>query len=270
MGGLSFGQEKESAKAPVEVADIHASKFPAFVKWLEEKAIDPVEYCVEKCKTHQIVILGEPHYKKDYLELFKQVAIEAYHKAGVRVIAMEACNAEDNEKIARLVEGDFYDSALALDIARSENWRLWGYGEYWDVLEAVWKLNRSLPSGSERLKVIGIDKKMDYQLWTLWQAQQLKDPSLIEKAKAQPDVLERDNWLTANVERETIAKNRKGIVYIGFNHSFTHYGQPRRDEKTKEVIGIWPRMGYLLYQKYGRKNIPDRISSGARLSFGDP
>jgi hypothetical protein len=185
--------------------------------------------------------------------LFRKVAIEAYRQAGVRVIALECCNAEDNDKITRLEDGEHYDNDLAYEIARSENWALWGYKEYWDVLKAVWELNKSLPPGSEHMHVVGLDKIMDYQLYTLWQAGQLKDPALIEKAKSQPNVLDRDGWLAGNVEKEILDKGRKGIVLIGFNHSFTHYGQPRFDKTRKEMIGVWARMGVLLYQKYGEK-----------------
>ena len=173
-------------------------------------------------------------------------------KAGVRVVALEVCNAEDNDKIARLISGSTYDTELAYEVARSENWGLWGYKEYWDILEAVWDLNRSLPPGAEPMRIVGIDKKMDFQLDSLWRAGKLTDPALIEKAKNQPDIYKRDDWLVENVEKETFAKGAKGIVLVGFNHSFTHYAQPILDKEGK-LKGEWPRMGKILYGKYGDK-----------------
>jgi hypothetical protein len=256
MYGTRFAQTTgsgQTSQSPVEVVQINASRYSELAKWLDEKAMSPVAYCIAKCNEHQVVIIGEPHNKKEYLELFKKLVIEAYRQAGVRVIGLECCNAEDNGKITRLEDGERYDTSLAYEIARSENWALWGYKEYWDVLKAVWELNKSLPLGSEHMRVVGLDKTMDYQLFTLWQAGQLKDPALIEKAKSQPNVLDRDNWLAGNVEKEILDKGQKGLILIGFNHSFTHYGQPRFDKTRKEMIGRWSRMGVLLYQKYGEK-----------------
>jgi hypothetical protein len=244
---------EKSPVLPVEVSSIPASELPAYAEWVGRSGLDPVSYGVTKCREHQLVIFGETHYVKEVVELFTRIAIEAYHKAGVRVVAMEACNAEDNERIARLVNGTEYDERLAYEIARAENWALWGYKEYWDVLKAVWNLNRSLPAGSEPMSVVGIDKTMSYQLDALWREGQLKDPALIEKAKNQPSIYDRDDWLVANLENEIFAKGRKGILLVGFNHSFTHYGQPRFDKERKKAIGTWARMGLQLFRKYGDK-----------------
>ena len=225
---------------------------PAFSNWLDGNGKDPVDYIVGKCRDHDLVIVGEHHYIKPYCELFTRALPGAYKKAGVRVVALEVCNAEDNEKIARLIAGKTYDTELAYDIARSENWGLWGYKEYWDILEAVWDLNRSLPPGAEPMRVVGIDRKMDFQLDSLWRAEKLKDPALIEKAKNQPDIYKRDDWLVENIENETFAKGAKGIVLVGLNHSFTHYAQPMLDKEGK-LKGEWPRMGKILSGKYGDK-----------------
>jgi hypothetical protein len=251
-----FGQDAtQKPAAPfIEVSGIDASRISGFAKWLDEKGMDPVEYVVGKCREHQLVIVGESHYVKDQVEFFSKAAVEAYHKTGVRVIALECANAEDNEKIARLVNAAEYDIKLAYEIARSQNWGTWGYKEYWDVMKTVWELNRSLPAGSESMTVIGIDKAMDYQLDFLWREGKLKDqPALMEKAEKQPSIYDRDGWLADNLGQEILDKGRKGILLVGFNHSFTHYGQPRWDKERKNVIGTWDRMGVLLYKKYGDK-----------------
>jgi hypothetical protein len=243
---------RQEEKTLREASGIKASSFPLFTGWLDNNGKNPVDYIIEVCRVHDLVIVGEHHYIKNYCELFKQALPGAYEKAGVRVVALEVCNAEDNEKIARLVDGEIYDTALAYEIARSENWGLWGYKEYWDILEAVWTFNRSLPAGGEHLRVVGIDKTMDYQLDSLWRAGKLTDQTLVDKAKSQPDIYKRDDWLVENIEKETFAKGAKGIVLVGFNHSFTHYCQPRIDKEGK-LKDEWPRMGVLLYRKYGDK-----------------
>jgi len=238
--------------ATVEAAQVDASVFPFFSKWLSRSGSDPLDYVVDKCRSHQLVIVGEQHYIKDYCQLFAKAVPEVYRKAGVRVVALEVCNADDNDKIARLIEGPTYDVPLAYEIARSEDWELWGYKEYWDILEAAWALNRSLPAGQEHLRVVGIDKRMDFQLDALWRANKLTDPALIEKAKAQPDIYKRDDWLLENLEKETLAKGAKALLLIGLHHSFTRYAQPKLDKDLK-LEREWPRTGRVLRQKYGEK-----------------
>jgi hypothetical protein len=236
----------------VEAAQVDPSTFPFFSKWLSRSGSDPLDYIVEKCRRHDLVIIGEHHYIKDYCELFARAVPEVYRKAGVRVVALEVCNAEDNDKIARLIEGPVYDISLAYEIARSEDWELWGYKEYWDILQAAWALNRSLKAGEEHLRVVGVDKKMDFQLDAMWRAGKLTDPAQIEKAKAQPDIYKRDDWLQANLEREVLDKGAKGILLIGLNHSFTRYAQPRLGKDLK-LEREWPRTGRVLREKYGER-----------------
>ncbi len=236
----------------VDASRVEPADFPKLTGWLDKHGKAPLEFIVQACREHQVVVIGEHHYIKDYLELVRDVLPEAYHRAGVRVLALEVSNAEDNANLARLVSGATYDLPLAYAIARNQNWGLWGYKEYWDLLEAVWRLNRSLPQGAEPMKVVGIDKQMDYQLDALWRGNQLKDPALIEKAKNQPDIYKRDDWMQESVEKEILAPGLRGLVLIGFNHSFTHYAQPKLG-KDGRLEREWPRMTNVLHQKYGEK-----------------
>ncbi len=254
---LSACRSEEAApwvkqKAMMEAAKINASEYPLFTKWLARHAMSPVEFIVDACKKHELVVIGEHHYIKDYLELVRDVLPRAYKEAGVRVLGLEVCNAEDNAKLKRLVTAKAYDAALALEVARNQDWGLWGYKQYWDLFEAVWRLNRGLTEGAESMRVVGIDKQMDFQLDALWRGNQLKDPALIEKAKNQPDIYKRDDWLVENIETSILAPGARSIVLIGFNHSFTHYAQPKLGKDLK-LETEWPRATYVLHEKYGDK-----------------
>jgi hypothetical protein len=236
----------------IKASDLNQSHYAEYVDWLGKWGRPPVHYIVEKCKEHQLVIIGEQHNILEYCNLFRQALPEVYHHSGVRVVALEVCNIEDNEKINLLIEGQRYDEQLAYDIARSHNWGLWGYKEYWDIFRTVWELNRSLPPEAEHLKIVGIDKRTDYQLDQLWRAGRLSDPALIKKAENQPDIYKRDEWMRDAIAGQILDKSLKGIVLVGFHHSFTHYAQPVVNEENK-LAREWERMAHLLHQKYQDK-----------------
>ncbi len=236
-----------------EASDIPASQYPVLADWLEKNGKSPLDYAVEKCREHQIVIFGELHGIKDYLDLFHQIIPRAYHQAGMRYVVLEVAKYEDNEKIARLVEGQSFDRDLALEIARNAGWSTWNSKEYWDVFEVVWKLNRSLPAGAEHMKVIGMDVSVNLELEWMRGEKKLKDPKLISQAQRQGLLISnRDELMASAIDTNIIRNDSKGMVWVGFNHSFTHYGQPFVN-KDGLLLREFHRMGYLLHQRFGER-----------------
>jgi len=251
-------QKQEPAKASrwtelgalVEASEIDASQYPVFTKWLDESGKTPLDYALEKCREHQIVVFGELHGQKDYVDFFLQLIPEAYHKAGMRYVILEVCKFDDNPRIEKLVEGATYDRNLALEIARSGPWASWNSKEYWDIFEVVWKLNRSLPLGAEHMKVIGMDVNVDLPLNWMWTQKKLTDKIQIEQAKREiPLISKRDELMAAAIEDEVIKNGAKGMVWVGAHHAFAHYAQPEVNDEGI-VIREWPRMTMLLNRQY--------------------
>lgn len=252
-GGFSAQQNARWLElgSRVEASDIDPALYPQLADWLEKNGKSPLEYIIEKCKKHQLVIFGELHGIKDYTDLFLQIIPEAYHQAGMRYVILEAAKFEDNEKIATLIEGETFNRDLYLDIARGGAWGTWNYQEYWDALEVVWKLNRSLTAGAEHMKVIGMDVSADLQLNWLWQNGKLDDYALMAKAQRESLLLEkRDELMAAAIDLGVLRKGAKGMVWVGQNHSFTHYAQPLVN-KDGVPYREFQRMAYQLYQVYG-------------------
>jgi hypothetical protein len=271
-----FAQQEMAQKQPrwlelgdkVEASEIDPSQYPVFTRWLDEHGKSPLEYALDKCREHQVVIFGELHDTKDYLDFFLQLIPEAYHKAGVRYVILEVCRYEDNDKIEKLIEGATYDKALALEIARSGPWASWRSKEYWDIFEVVWKLNKSLQAGAEHMKVIGMNFSADLTLNHLYLNNKLKDEALIEKARAQRPLLYVDDELMAAAVEETVMKNKaKGMVWVGRNHSFTHYAQPAVNADGI-FVHDWPRLGFLLHQNF--QNRIFQISFHGSDSYDSP
>jgi hypothetical protein len=257
---LNFAQQEKQIKpswlelgANVEASEIGSSQYPMFTQWLDEFAMAPLDYALKKCQEHQVVIFGEQHGTKDYLDFFLRLIPEAYHKAGMRVVILEVCKYEDNDRIEKLIEGAAYDRALALEIARSGPWPNWRSREYWDIFEVVWKLNKSLPASAEHMKVIGMRSSFDLALNQLYRDNKLEDKNLIKQAEAQrPLVYADDELMAAAVEEQVIRNKSKGMIWVGAYHSFTHYAQPDVNEDGM-FAGDFPRLGYLLHQRFHDK-----------------
>jgi len=241
----------------VEISSLSKRDHAKFIEWLDLNAKDPVDYVVETTAKHQITIFGEMHEQKDYLLFLNQIIPELYHRAGVTCVAMEVCMAEDNEKIERLVTAPEFDRDLALEIARHQSWGIWGFKEYWDVFETVWRLNKSLPEDKKKMRLVGIDAKFDgpsLGLVTGGEGAKIKAP-IWEKLRIfrlTDDIvllLKRDEIMAGNVEKELINKGERGIVWIGLNHSYINYQQPIIIKG--KLVRKFSRMGMMLHHKYG-------------------
>lgn len=242
-----------------EIAAIDSTKNAEFVKWLDKNGKSPVDFAVEKARQHQVLIFGESHFNQGHVRFLSEIIPELYHQAGVRCIALEFCAREDNENLNRLVNAPDYDHELALQIARNQHWHNWGGKEYWDAFEVVWKLNNGLSEKQQKMRVVGIDRRVDAISWSLsvpggdytegaiWEKLRI-----IRALAAVPKLYYRDELMAKEVEREIIDKGNRGIVWIGSHHSFIRYKQPHQSRG---------RMAYILHKKFGDKIFQIKLHS---------
>lgn len=258
--GTAAAYAGRSASALFEVASIRDDERAKFAQWIDRHGQAPIEYAVAKAAEHQVVIFGEMHERRDELRFLNELIPTLHRRAGVQSVAMEACLAEDNATMEKLVTAPEFDRSLALEIARHQPWGLWGWKGYWDVLETVWRLNRSIPNDDEKVRVIGLDRRMDMPSVAMvgFEDNPARDCPPWEKLRilrvipALPRVLARDAFMAAEVEREIINKGRRGIVWVGRNHSII--GCPQAGP-----MGAWSRMGFMLRQRYGEKIFQIRL-----------
>jgi hypothetical protein len=121
----------------------------------QNQCYKPSGVCGGEGSATPVLVFGELHGTKDYLDFLNELLPVVYKRAGVTVLAMEVCLAEDNSELERLVTGATFDRDLALKLARHEPWGTWGFKEYWDVLETVWRLNQAIPPNQKRMRLIG-------------------------------------------------------------------------------------------------------------------
>ena len=219
---------------------------------------------METVARHTITIFEERHHVQDDLVFLNRVIPDLYHRAGVTCIAVEYISAENNTQLVNLVTADEYDRELALSIARSHSWPDWGGKEYWDVLETVWKLNKSLPEDLPKMRLVGIDKKFDLPSFALIG---LGDDGLSgpvwEKLRAVrifkifPLLQRRDEIMARNVEKQIFEKGERGIVWVGGGHAYTRFRQSA--VRNGKVVREWARMAFMLHQKYGDRVFTIRL-----------
>jgi uncharacterized RDD family membrane protein YckC len=251
--------ESRDPAIAVDSSSLTEDDYRTLVQWLDEKGQRPSAYIVESAAKHDLTLIGEGlHGVKPFLDLVNGISPDLYQKAGVTCIALEACPSFNNRALDRLVTAPEFDEDLALQIARSENWRLYGYKEYWEILRTVWRLNQTLPSGQKRMRVVGLDVEFEMPSWALIGLGDdgLKNTPVWEKLRLLrlvddiTRVAKRDELMAATVEREILGRSERGVVLIGANHAYLRYGWPGRIVHGKAVAEK-RRMGYMLHQRHG-------------------
>jgi uncharacterized RDD family membrane protein YckC len=263
------GQKMELPKKPLnlpfvernitEVKDISKiTSDTTFINWLNKYAQTPEGYAIQTASSHKLTLFGEEHGIKENLDFFNNIIPDLYYKAGIRCIGMECIPSSMNKKIKELINGKAYDKKLALQIARSQPWKLWGMKGYWDVLETVWRLNKSLPDSCRKMLMVGIDENWEGPNLALALPGDandgLKNVPLWEKLKLITSIDDlvklfyRDELLARNVEKEMIEKGEKAVMLIGSAHTTLNYGYPIIN--NNKILFVNARFGLLLSQKY--------------------
>jgi uncharacterized RDD family membrane protein YckC len=237
--------------SPVEVSLLDASQRDDMAAWLEANSQDLGEYVVDLVSQHQVTIIGEEHNRKTYLAFLNRIIPDLYHKAGVRVIALECCHADQNEELANLISAKSFNRDAAINIARGAAWHSWGYKGYWDVLETVWKLNSTLSSEKELLQVVGIFPRLDLPSIALFKSgtwiERFRIARVILKGNLAP-LIYADAFYANEIGR-AIEKYGRTVVWVGAAHASLHSWH----ERTREgrVVARAHRMGSMIYGRYG-------------------
>jgi uncharacterized RDD family membrane protein YckC len=246
----ALSRAPSGAKDTVEASSVDAAQRTEMTAWLAEQGNDPAKTVLDLALTHQVTIVGEIHHKKAYLDFFNEIIPDLYHKAGVRVLALECCPADENRNLARLVEGRQFDRGLLTAIARRAPWRAWGDKEYWDVLETAWRVNQTRPQGSESLRVVGISPRFDGPSLVLvdegpWY-ERLRMVRLTGLARM---MFFAEAYYARNVEREAFDRQRRTIVWVGAAHaSLCPFGETPGSDGTARCTHC---MGSMLFGRYG-------------------
>jgi uncharacterized RDD family membrane protein YckC len=239
---LTHARNVTSSEA-LNVANASRADMAVCKEYLREHAQSPQDYVISKFTEHDVVIIGEGHQVRENCEFISSLMNGLYHQAGVCCFAMEMIKYKNTDLANELVTAKEYDEEKAKQIFRDYIWPSWGYKEYMDQLKAIWKVNRALPPGAEKLKVVGLDK--DIPGWDLY----LESPRSI---LAWLMCIGRDDYMARVLRREVFNKRSKALVQVGAHHDFTRYRQPLA--LNNRLVLLRPaRLGALLYGRYKLK-----------------
>ncbi len=242
--------------APINVSDVPKADCAYLAKWVTDHSQPAQDYVLGLYAKHDVVILGEFHNIREHKEFVIQLIPRLYHEAGVRVIGWEFSRYADNARLEQLVTADEYDREAALNFARDQFAHEWDSKEHWDIIEAVWRLNKGLAPGQERLRLAGLNCNADFTQLNVALRRREDSPEYREAVKA---VLPRDGIMAQQVEKEILEKRQKGLVFVGRCHDYTHYEFPPSVNLGRDI------MGRLLYKKHGERVFQVYLGGGNQI-----
>ena len=222
--------------------DVPAALKDELTTYLGTHGMNPEDYVVSKFRDHDIVFLGEHHFIKHDVE-FVQSLLPLLYKNGILDLGIEFGCHELQARADGLVTADTYDEGLA-------RWLMFQWGSYWPYVEYMglyrkaWELNRSLPAGAPKFRVVGLDYKARWDLvrenmpLRQWKAVLLKGP--------------RDEFMARTIIDEFVKKRRKALVYMGQHHAFTRYHVSEYDFENKKSLEVFTESaGNIVWHKLG-------------------
>ena len=229
--------------------------------YLAERGMAPEDYVVSKFRDHDIVFLGEHHFIRQDVEFVRSL-IPLLYENGVTDLGIEFGCSELQAEADALVAAPTYDEGRARRLMFKWG-SFWPYVEYLDLYRAAWALNRSLPPGAPRFRVVGLDYRARWN-----NLQEKMTPALWRRIFPEGP---RDLHMADAVTREFVRKGRKALVYAGYRHAFTRFHGPEFDVRRGKYL--WRNddvMGNRVYARIGARamtvllHFPWKIVEGPR------
>jgi uncharacterized RDD family membrane protein YckC len=243
---IAFNKQPWINESTVKASVASSNQINQITSWISENAQEPVDYLVDFADRHQLTIVGELHGIIQYLDFLNEAIYDLYHKAGVRVIALECCRSDQDADIQNLLAAEEFNTELALKITRGGSWHAWGYKRHWDVLETVWRLNRSLPDDSEPMRIVGIFPPCE-----LISFRMTKEGYIYRLFRALDDLpwlAMHDAHYARRVELQAFKKWRRTLVWVGAAHAIKCCSH---QVVYRDTVKNYFRMGSMLCGRYG-------------------
>lgn len=264
-----FGLMRDTPR--LEHSEIDDARVAELSDYLRAYPKAPEEYLAGLFDRHTIVFLGE------YGRLSRQVtfvgeALEPLRAAGVSRIGLTHLLAADQSAIDELVTAEEFDRRQAQRLLFNRK-VLWGYEEYVDLLEAVWRINRGAEPDDPPLRAVGLNTQPAYR--HLESPPDLEDPEKMQAVFADGVP---DRAIADAIEREIVASGRSALIFTAVEHAFTEFEDLAHAERMQSLgFSETARAGTYIAEELGAEVAtvmmhapwPDRsASSGVRSPAG--
>lgn len=231
----------------LQFASAQLLDYPVYLDYLQQHAQSPEQYLAGKFGDFDIVLLGENHGVKENLDFMAQL-IPVLYRAGVYNLGMEFGAVEMQDQLDALLAAPVYDQQAARDMFYYYNVG-WAYQEYQNLYKAAWELNRQLPAGSKKFRIVNLSYQYHWQGF-----EPPRTPENMARIfyRGTPD-----QFRAAVVEKEILAKGEKAVLLVGYPHAFTRYKMPQFDANKDNFCDYddgW--LGNRLHKKY-----PGRVTN---------
>ena len=233
-----------SAQLNAQGAPAHAER-DQLRAFLTAHAQPPDDYVLAKFATHDLVLIGEPHWVRQHVEFMQQM-IPTLYAHGIYTLAIEFARRVDQPLIDSLLVGREYDEPLARRLML-QSLVEWGYQEYVDLYRAAWQVNHTRPPGARPFRILALNGAPN---WSIIKTDTEFDDWRLRLAAIHCET-EKD-WAQLLID-SVLSKHEKALVYTGTHHAFTKYGQPIVRNGTLLRLET-ERFGQYLY-----RYAPDRI-----------
>jgi hypothetical protein len=222
------------------VRTLSEDELRAYTHYLDTNLSAPQPFVAEKFDHHDVVLIGEMHWKRQDVEFVRSLIPYLYRTRGVRVFAWEFGASDFQGEADAIVNAPAFDRKRAIAFMRRSSFS-WNFEEYLDIIRTIWEVNHAIPDGQEKVRFLQLGS--DHNPRKLTSA----DPGVRRREAAR---FPYDLKMGQIVEREVINKHTKALWYSGLHHAFTHYTQPLF--LFLKAHGI--RGGTYLFQRY-----PERV-----------
>lgn len=189
--------------------------------WLKQNHVDPDEYVTSKFRQHDLVMLGEDHAILQNL-VFVTKLIPKLYQNGVYNLGMEFGASEVQARLDSLVSAPAFSLDVARDLMYCYNTG-WAYLEYYQIAEAVWKLNRTLSKDAPRFRILNLSYQYD---WSGFKKGDVRTDEVMKRIfpKGTPD-----QYRGTIVDKEVMSKKQKALLLVGTPHAYTRYSSCHYD-----------------------------------------
>lgn len=178
----------------------------------------PELYILNLFYDHDVVFLGEHHSIRHDPILVRKL-IPLLYERGIRFLCTEFARRIDQPLVDSLLDAPVYDEALARLITFRQSVHF-GFQEYVDIYRAAWQLNRNIPAGAKRFRILALNNAPD---WSVVEKDADRDnPEIMKKVWHGED---ESDWARVILDR-VVARGERALVYCGLHHAFTEYRQP--------------------------------------------